>query len=119
MTEQPFPITPSQELVQGWLDDWYDLPAPRPWFSEWMTSNAALWAADQELKACCEWLKESKNHGFGYEHGKSLADKYHATRRPKSSLAQRVLHVLGNYGNLSPAEHDAIQRVLKQLPELT
>ena len=52
-------------------------------------------ARDQELNECCEWLKEAKNHGLGYECGRSLANKYRATRRPKQpGQAEKALEQL-------------------------
>ena len=66
--------------------------------------------ADQELEACCEWLV---NEGHEYEHV-ALRD----ARRPKPpSLAQRALHILGMYGNLSPKEHSKLTHFLEALPD--
>ena len=46
--------------------------------------------ADQELEACCEWLREARNHGFGCV-GRILADNLRAARRPKPpSLAEQA-----------------------------
>jgi len=39
--------------------------------------QSAQWGADQELEACCEWLDEEINSGWG------LANQLRAARRPK------------------------------------
>jgi hypothetical protein len=50
MTNQ-HPITPPLELVQQWVD----MLSSR---SDQVVFNlAAQWGADQELEACCAWLK--------------------------------------------------------------
>ena len=75
MTNQQHPITPPQELVHQWATNWNsenccDLRA-------YIANCAAQWAADQELKACCEWAKQ-----FNYD-DEYYDDKLRATRRPK------------------------------------
>ena len=87
------PITPSPELVE-----WLRNDAPRGIRDAGFTRErhlvtaAARWGADQELEACCEWLREARNHGFGYDMGRILADNLRAARRPKPpSLAEEAL----------------------------
>ena len=120
MTEQPFPFTPSQGLVQEWLcDDNYpcdsitnatiSIAAGR---LRNIATQAARWGADMELEACEEWIAVQLNC-TDQEH---LVPYLRAARRPKPSLTQRALHILGEHGDLSPAEHDAIRRALEQLP---
>ena len=46
------PITPPLELVHQWVD----MLASRS--DHAVFTMAAQWGADQELKACCEWLDE-------------------------------------------------------------
>jgi len=48
MTEQ-HPITPPPSVVQQWMD--------LPLSEEESLVVAAQWGADQELEACCEWLR--------------------------------------------------------------
>jgi hypothetical protein len=61
MTNQSFPITPSTQLVGQWLDKFYGQSAngkitPGK-VSLHIAAAAAQWGADQELEACCEWLR--------------------------------------------------------------
>ena len=84
------PITPPPELVQQWFHE-----AQRngdPDVVCWMqatAAKAAQWCADQELKACCEWVKSK--HWIEPE----FADELHAARRPKSpSLKKQITEAL-------------------------
>jgi hypothetical protein len=72
MTKQ-HPITPPPELWGQWLEQWNNMPVPRPVCLEWMATQAARWGADQELDACCEWLKSVGLHTYALR----------AARRPK------------------------------------
>jgi len=47
------PITPPPELVQQWYMD-----ATGPLYEKEIATRAAQWGADQELKACVEWLAD-------------------------------------------------------------
>ena len=77
---------------------------------------------DQELEACCAWLREAKNHGFGYEYGAELARKLRATLRPKPlSLKEQALMALedgdtGPGASLTLTEVSIIRRALEALP---
>ena len=103
MTEN-HPITPPLELVEPsrtQLCQLFDGISRSPsrqsgldylqrWIVDWTTdkvNRAAQWGADQELKACCEWLKLE---GHEYEHEALLA-----SRRPKPpSLKEQALAAL-------------------------
>lgn len=78
MTDNP--ITPSPELVQQWTTEATEAGLVD---EEIFATRAAQWGADQELQACCEWLHEAKNHGFGYDYGKELAHRFRSSRRPE------------------------------------
>jgi hypothetical protein len=105
MTKQPHPITPPSEVLDEWLMD----PALINWQA--IAIQAAQWGADQELEACCEWLKKNTDYHITIEF-------LRAARRPKPpSLAKRALHILGTHGDLSCAEHDTIRCALEALPE--
>ena len=83
------PITPPPELVQQW---WQEAHKQLSSYYDYIATQAARWGADQELKADCEWLREARNHGFGYDMGRILADNLRAVRRPKPpSLAEQAL----------------------------
>lgn len=101
------PITPPFELVKQWWDQhghgaFYEYEA--------VAIEAARWGADQELEACCDWIK---SHFRGM---RDWSEILREERRPeKPTLQEKVLDILGKHGDLSPEEHDAIQTALKQL----
>ena len=79
------PITPPPELKQQWREQ-----APRHLIQgreDWVMDRASQWGADQRLEACCDWLREAKNHGYGYEFGAKLARKLRAALCPKPPSA--------------------------------
>jgi hypothetical protein len=53
---QENPITPSTELVQQWVDTYFGGKISQSNFHLDLATRAAQWGADQELKACCDWL---------------------------------------------------------------
>ena len=132
------PLTPPPELVQQWYNNCHKSHEP---FLIHIANLAARWgwnqrepesqaAADAELEACCEWLHEAKNHGFGYDYGKELARKLRAARRPKPpSLKEQALAILAGvavhelYGGattdnrLSADDMSTIRRALEALSE--
>jgi hypothetical protein len=96
MTDHP--ITPPPELVGQWIPAGWDC-SPNTFTTLLMriADNAALWshdqcrykikaAADQELKACCDWLRAR---------GSSYALALATARRPKPpSLKEQALEAL-------------------------
>ena len=54
---QQHPITPSIELVKQWSDRWHSAKDNDFDVVLFVAIEAARWGADQELEACCEWLK--------------------------------------------------------------
>ncbi len=114
MTENhSFPITLPPKLVQQWWDDFngafYEFEA--------ITATVFQAGADQELEACCEWLKLE---GHEYEHEALLA-----ARRPKPpSLKEQAMRVLLECGytldgrmELESEDIDIIHRALEQLDD--
>ena len=139
MTEQQHPITPSDDLVRQWLGKYFgctvsgelspsDLIALSP--LKFLADQASQWGwqqrdatvpqelqerADQELDACCKWLKSIECTG--------LSADLRAARRPKPpSLKEQALE------HLSLLETDTktfglgfdastIRRALESLPE--
>ena len=97
------PITPPPELVEKWEAE-----------TACVAVKAARWGADQELEACCEWLKSE-----GYSGGTVI--KLRAARRPKPpTLKEQALDALreaestgGLYVN---GRSDLIRRALEALP---
>jgi hypothetical protein len=103
-----YPITPPPELVEQWAH----LPA------DWNTVAPliAQWGADQELEACCEWLKLE---GHEHEHEALLA-----ARRPKPpSLKKQALDEPDGIAAVFRMSHggdlvcNKIRRALEQLDD--
>jgi hypothetical protein len=104
MTQQ-HPITPPPVLIEGWVSDFFGAPLTPGEGSIDLATRAAQWGADQELEACCEWLKADPE----------LVDEFRAARRPKQpSLKQQALLVLDD-ANLDAAHHNILLRALEQL----
>jgi len=129
MTEQQHPITPSPELRAQWRQE-----APRyrdggVGREDWLIRSAAKWgfiqanadiererqeAADQELEACCEWLKAK--HWLGLE--PEFADELRAARRPslkeEALLKLKELQALVQFENV---DSSCIRRALESIPD--
>ena len=86
-----------------------------------LCEKSSQFGADQELEACCEWLHEAKNHGFGYDYGKELARSFRAARRPKPpSLKEQALLAIDTAvadDRLSADVANIVYRALESLPE--
>ena len=123
MTDQ-HPITPPRELVQQWLcsDDY--LWGPLEQKSITITANrlqnvaaqSAQWGADQELEACCEWVR-TRHHIDLDGH-----DQLRTARRPKPpSLKEQALKALEEMneplGVVTVSRVSIIRRALEALPE--
>jgi hypothetical protein len=82
------PITPPPELRQLWAQQAQRMNPRDPiaW-QEHIATQAAQWGADQELKACCEWLS--------FYSAASDARDLRIARRPKPpSLKEQALSEL-------------------------
>ena len=107
MTQQ-HPITPPPDLVQEWIDTFWNVPG----YDRALATRAAQWGADQELEACCEWL--------GQEGWSGEARQLRAARRPKPpSLKEQALKALDHILNNSSTDlgGNTIRRALEQLPD--
>ena len=107
---QEHPITPPPELVK----EWRDLPEYLTTKLQGIATQAARWGADQELEACCEWVRESD----GYDAALALR----ADRRPKPpSLKEQALALIGsdfeNQPCLSEEGFAILCRALESLPD--
>jgi hypothetical protein len=107
MTQQ-HPITPPPHLIEQWMQDHSTKYG--------LARKAARWGADQELEACCEWLKAKEwiHHEF--------SDELRAARRPKPpSLKEQALTALEGYMTgktiLTKDSLDTIRRALEQLDD--
>ena len=105
------PITPPPELIQQWVDSWYEAKVKHDELATFITTQAAHWGSDQELEAC---LAE-----VSFFNTRSLADKIRITRRPKPpSLKDAALKALGSIerGQDRPEDIETIRRALEALP---
>ena len=115
MTNQ-HPITPPAGLVDKWSEEWHRSEDDNTSFEAWMLAHAAQWGADQELEACCEWIR-----GRSWD---LAPNDLRAVRRPKPlSLKKQALAdfdwMVGR--TLGRPEFDErserIRRALEALPE--
>ena len=124
MTDHP--ITPPPELMHQWHKEACKDPYHGGTFFESKTlkhisTQAARWGADQELKACCEWFQEFYKTESWVKHD---LKHFRAARRPKPpSLKEQALtalsHLLsGSAQTLDTTEAEFyIRRALEALPE--
>ena len=129
MTNEQHPITPLPELVGQWLTETADLQLLTPSSLYYLATQAARWGwnqrgaateaelqqrADQELEACCEWIRGWYGSGCG-----ELINGLRAARRPKPpSLKEQALAALRQVGNceeIDNATFDTIRRALETL----
>jgi hypothetical protein len=108
-------ITPPPELVREWNQNAIGTHFPPYGYSEYIATQAARWGADQELEACCEWVRDSD----GYDAALGLR----ADRRPKPpSLKEQALQALALL-KVDASTHglgfdsSAIRRALESLPD--
>jgi hypothetical protein len=85
-------------------------------YSEFIATRAAQWGADQELEACCEWLKD-------FPHFIGIEEQLRAARRPKPpSLKEQAYDALDTYiyGEPDPKDkertYNIVRRALEALP---
>ena len=112
MTDQ-HPITPSPELVQQWcLHSNKHETADQFW--RHIATQAAQWGADQELEACCEWLKNAVA-------SPAWVKELRAARRPKppslNSIALQMLGTIERDAHYIPEITDTIRRALEALDD--
>jgi len=143
MTEQ-HPITPPPELVEQWCSETeYATPGrvalhtiseqrlfqlltrSAQWGYEQVNEAELQQARDEELEACCDWLREAKNHGLGYECAEELALRLRDARRPKpptqaEQAMQATLHLQDAAAHSMDATEsaDIIRRALERLKQL-
>ena len=108
MTENhSFLIVPPPELVRQWLSEEYE----RGLAADHVATQAARWGSDQELEACCEWLKADPE----------LVDELRADRRPNPpSLKEQAMLAIdtavADY-RIAADVADVVRRALEQLPD--
>lgn len=116
MTNQ-HPITPPDELVDKWHDQWLNAWVSARYIraNQWIANQSAQWGADQELAACCEVMRVN---------GDYVSDGVlRAIRRPKPpSLKEQALSELNltadpDGAELSRTQVELIRRALEALPD--
>ena len=112
----PHPAIPPSDQLKKWEDKWFD-EEEHP---DVLLIQAFQAGADQELKACVEWLGDAPvvwdNNGDLHP-GSYLRD----ARRPKPSLKQQALNLITNHecigSILMTDDIKTIRRALEALPE--
>ena len=120
MTDQNHPITPPPELVSEWARNRGYSCSSELW--DYIATQAARWGADQELEACCEWLrKDDDAYQLVGLRAVYLDHELHAARRPNppslNSIALRMLGTIERDARYLPEITDTIRRALEALPD--
>ena len=108
MTNQ-HPITPPPELVEEWFNN---SPIDR---GLTLATQAAQWGADQQLEACCEWLRGE------YDWGLAAALRLDAELRPdpptlkEQALSELNLTADSDGAELSRTQVELIRKALEAL----
>lgn len=113
MTENN-PIEPSFELINQWLGG-----EELTFSADEVARQAARWGADQELDACCEWLRAQAFN--------NLSIKLYISRRPKPKK-QKAMEALkridtlmrvGSLLNMDDFQNyfESIYEALEELPD--
>ena len=106
------PITPPRELVEQWTSLANEEEGQEVWSS--IAAQAAQWGADQELEACCEWLRGE------YDWGLAAALRLDAELRPDPpSLKEQALALLDKAEDPSWDINDfsIVRKALEQLDD--
>ena len=112
-------ITPPPELVQKW---WDNVPGTFTSLVDEteLATQAARWGADQELEACCEWLRTTRRYSdqLGLT-GFDGHDALRTARRPKPpSFKEQAFHELNDVysrDKIDDSTYDTIRRALEAL----
>ena len=109
------PIIPPPDLVRKWQRE---ANHNEPMFPQ-VAAMAAQWGADQELKACCEWMADETPTNY--------INALRATRRPSlQNLKQQALQELDKVDMLWATEEfgqetlnslDTIRRAIESIPD--
>ena len=111
------PSTPPSEVIGEWWIAWDSLDeSERPRLEDFIAPRAAQWGADQELEACCEWMRNQHLVTFN-----DRISSLRAARRPKPpSLKEQALSVLSHVQKgwgLAEIDVETIRRALEQLDD--
>ena len=110
---QEHPITPPPELFKQWEDDILNERDNIDHVLDCAWRNGFQVGADQELEACCVWLRGNDPYEHDYH------QMLRAVRRPKPpSLKEQALALLDkNKTRFAVAEEDVIRLALESLPD--
>jgi hypothetical protein len=106
-----FPITPPPELVKQWVSLACEYEGDETWID--LATQAARWGADQELKACYEWVVRD------WTDIQSADMLLHARRpKPPSLKEQSLKHleVMERDGHYLPEIISDLRRAIESLP---
>jgi hypothetical protein len=127
MTDNNHPIIPPQELMQQWLGNYFGnvFNGELSDLEKYLVTQASQWgyeqrgadieyelqkARDEELEACCEWLKKGWIPA-------GISSDLRTARRPLS-LKEQALAVLDDASDRLDAAHEnIIRRALEQLDD--
>ena len=88
MTDQQHSTTPPDSLVWEWMGS-IDTALTPTHTAQALAAKVARWSADQQLRACCDYLRQLQPQG------NVLAEQLLAVCRPKPpSLKERALKIL-------------------------
>jgi hypothetical protein len=109
MTNQ-HPITPPLELVHQWVN----MLSSRS--DHHVFSLASQWGADQELEACCEWLRANGYPGIAFELNNLRRPRPKPPTDKELALAEldRLIARIPTEGAMTMAE--SIRKALEALP---
>ena len=122
---QEHQLTPPPELVEQWLENTRSqdcIGAYPANYEQLICTQAARWGADQELEACCVWLRGNDPYEHDYH------QMLRAARRPKPpSLKEQALEAARRFyakghedctDEEIKEDFDTIRRALERLQEL-
>lgn len=113
MHNEHFPIVPSSELIKLWIEDWHKAKVKHDDIIGFVACQAARWGSDQELEACCEWLKGTAHIGIDFE----LIN----ARRPKppslKDEVQEIIECLVEGDCVNDEDAAILRRILEFLPD--
>ena len=114
------PITPPDELVEQWREEWEALPRRYPETCQfrYVATQAARWGADQQLEDCCEQLKSIPSP-LGVPLGEMASNALRNSCRPQPppTLKEQALALLDKAEDPSWDINDfsIIRKALEQL----
>ena len=112
MTDQQHSTTPPDSLVWEWMGS-IDTALTPTHVAQAFAAKVARWSADQQLRACCDYLRQLQPQG------NVLAEQLLAVCRPEPpSLKGQALIELGdvyNRNKIDDVTYDTIRLALEQL----